>query len=110
MPLLYAALPLMVIVLAHPLPVRAQVATTLEQAEMAGLTPEKRAEVEARMKQGGQKVHEILKTILLNSIQVKHPASSIVALDFDEGVAVVQTPDDKMETVKFDTKTLQIKS
>jgi hypothetical protein len=87
----------------------AQVATTLEQAELAGLSPEKRAEVQSRMQQGGQTVSEILTTELLNSIKAKHPASRIVALDFARGVAVVQLADGKMDAVTFDTRTLAIK-
>ena len=88
----------------------AQVATSLEQAELAGLSPEKRAEVQERMGKGGQTVYEILQTILLNSIKLKHPASKIVALDFNRGIAVVQLPDGKMSEVNFDTTTLTIKS
>jgi hypothetical protein len=90
-------------------PSLAQMATTLEQAEMAGLSPQKRAEVEARMKQGGQTVYEILQTILLNSIKLKHPASRIVALDFNRGIAIVETAGGKIETVDFDTATLSVK-
>jgi hypothetical protein len=88
----------------------AQVASTLEQAELAGLNPQTRAEVEARMKQGGQTVSEILTTILLNSIKLKHLGSQIVALDFNRGIAVVRTARSQMRTVNFDTTTLQIKS
>jgi hypothetical protein len=87
----------------------AQVATTLEQAELAGLNAEKRAEVEARMKQGGQTVSGILETILLNSLKLKYPASRIVALDFGRGLAVLETTDNKLEKVSFDTTTLAIK-
>ena len=87
----------------------AQVATTLEQAELAGLNPQTRAEVEARMKQGGQTVSEILTTILLNSIKLKHLGSQIVALDFNRGIAIVRTAAGNMRTVNFDTTTLQIK-
>lgn len=87
----------------------AQVATTLEQAELAGLTPEKKAEVQARLGQGGQTVSEILQTMLLNSIKLRHPASKIVALDFNRGIAVVQLADGKISPVQFDTTTLVIK-
>jgi hypothetical protein len=87
----------------------AQVSTTLEQAELAGLSPEKRAEVQSRAVNGNT-VSEVLTTILLNSIKVKHPASKIVALDFGRGVAVVQLADGKIEPVNFDTTTLAIKS
>ncbi|HVZ08599.1 hypothetical protein [Rhodopila sp.] len=87
----------------------AQTATTLEQAEMAGLSPEKRAEVQTRLSKGGQTVYEILQTMLLNNIKLKHPGSRIVALDFNRGIAVVSTTAGKMETVNFDTTTLMIK-
>ena len=87
----------------------AQVATTLEQAELTGLSPEKRAEVQARLGQGGQTVSEILQTILLNSIKLKHPASRIDALDFGRGIAVVNLTDGKTAFVPFDTTTLAIK-
>jgi hypothetical protein len=86
----------------------AQVATTLEQAELAGLTPEKRAEVHARAVNGNT-VSEALQTMLLNSIKLKHPASKIVALDFGRGAAVVQLTDGKMTVVPFDTTTLAVK-
>ena len=86
----------------------AQVATTLEQAELAGLSAEKRAEVQARAVNGNT-VYEVLTTMLLNGIKVKHPASRIVALDFNRGIAVVQLADGKMDSVNFDTTTLAIK-
>jgi hypothetical protein len=88
----------------------AQVATTLEQAELAGLNPQTHAEVEARMKQGGQTVSEVLTTILLNSIKLKHLGSQILALDFNRGIAVVRTSSGRTRLVNFDTTTLQIKS
>jgi hypothetical protein len=84
--------------------------SALGKAELAELSPQMRAEVEARMKQPGQTVPEILQTILLNSIKLKYPASQIVALDFGRGVAVVQLTSNQMQTVQFDTRTLAIKS
>jgi hypothetical protein len=87
----------------------AQVATTLEQAELAGLSPEKRAEVQSRAVNGNT-VSEVLQTMLLNSIKLKHPASRIVALDFGRGIAVVETQQGGMAIVKFNTTTLAIES
>ena len=84
--------------------------TALGHAELAELSPDKRAEVEARMKQPGQTVPEILQTILLNSIKLKYPANRIVALDFGRGVAVAELPSGEMRTIQFDTRTLAIKS
>lgn len=86
----------------------AQVATTLEQAELAGLLPEKRAEVQARAVNGNT-ISEVLQTILLNSIKVKHPGSRIVALDFGRGIAVVELAKGGMKSVPFDTTTLALK-
>ena len=86
----------------------AQVATTLEQAELAGLSAEKRTEVQSRAVNGNT-VYEVLTTMLLNGIKAKHPASKIVALDFNRGIAVVQLADGKMDAVNFNTQTLAIK-
>jgi hypothetical protein len=85
------------------------VATTLEQAELAGLTPEKRTEVQQRATQPGQTVTEVLQTMLLNGIKNKHKASRIVALDFGRGIAVVELQGGGMTAVNFDTTTLAIK-
>jgi hypothetical protein len=84
--------------------------TAIGNAELAELSPDKRAEVEARMKQPGQTVPEILQTILLNSIKLKYPANRIVALDFGRGIAIVELPSGGMRTVQFDTRTLAIKT
>ena len=100
--------------MAGPQPAFAQASATFQTAlgtaELAELSPDKRAEVEARMKQPGQTVPEILQTILLNSIKLKYPANRIVALDFGRGVAVVELPSREMRTIQFDTRTLAIKS
>lgn len=87
----------------------AQVATSIEQAELAGLTPEKRTEVQTRAGQPGQTVSEVLQTMLLNGIKNKHKASRIVALDFGRGIAVVELQGGGMTAVNFDTTTLAIK-
>ena len=96
-----------IVVMGAPI-AHAQVATTLEQAELAGLTPDKRAEVQARAINGNT-VSEVLQTMLLNSIKLKHPASKIVAMDFGRGAAVVQMTDGQMSVVSFDTTTLAVK-
>jgi hypothetical protein len=86
----------------------AQKASTIEQAELAGLSPAKRAEVEKRATEPGQTVSEVLTTMLLNGIKNKHKASRIVALDFGRGIAVVELTDGGMTAVKFNTTTLEI--
>ena len=86
----------------------AQSPTPLEQAELAGLSPELRAQVQARAG-GGNSVTEVLQVMLLNNIKIKHPASQIVAMDWTKGVAVVQLPRGGMRADHFDPTTLQIK-
>jgi hypothetical protein len=66
-------------------------ATQLEQAELAGLSPEMRAQVQARAV-GGNSVTEVLQVMLLNNIKIKHEASLIAAIDWTRSVAVVQLP------------------
>ena len=102
------ALTLCLSIMAGTTVVYAQVATTLEQAELAGLNPEKRAEVQSRAVNGNT-VPEVLQTMLLNSIKLKHPASRIVALDFNRGTAVVELTSGAMTLVPFDTTTLSLK-
>jgi hypothetical protein len=87
----------------------AQIATSIEQAELASLSPDKRTEVQERAKQPGQTVSEVLQTMLLNGIKNKHKASRIVALDFGRGIAVVELQGGGMTAVNFDTTTLAIK-
>lgn len=85
----------------------AQAATQLEQAELAGLSPQLRAQVLARAVNGNS-VTEVLQVMLLNNIKIKHEASLIVALDWAKGGAVVQLPSGGMARVRFDPTTLQI--
>ncbi|MBN9538923.1 MAG: hypothetical protein BGN99_23070 [Alphaproteobacteria bacterium 65-37] len=87
----------------------AQMATTLEQAELAGLTAAKRTEVMERAKQPGQTVYEVLQTMLLNNIKSKLPASRIVALDFNRGISIVEMQNGGLAAVNFDTTTLALK-
>jgi hypothetical protein len=87
----------------------AQTVTPLEQAEFAGLSPEMRAQVQARAVNGNS-VTEVLQVMLLNNIKIKHKASLIVAMDWARGVAVVRLPSGGMSAVRFDPTTLQIKS
>jgi len=88
--------------------VYAQSPTALEQAELAGLSPELRAQVQARAV-GGNSVTEVLQVMLLNNIKLKHEASQIAALDWGKGVAIVILPGGGMAAVQFDPVTLQIK-
>jgi hypothetical protein len=89
--------------------VYAQAPTAVEQAELSGLSPEMRAQVQSRAV-GGNSVTEVLQVMLLNNIKAKHPASQIVAMDWAKGVAVVEQSGGGMAVVQFDPSTLQIKS
>jgi hypothetical protein len=81
--------------------------TALDQAVLAELNPDKRAEVQSRAT-GSNTVREVLETTLLNNIKLRYPANRILALDFGRGTAVVETPDNQMRLVNFDKKTLAI--
>ena len=85
----------------------AQSSTPLEQAELSGLSPDLRAQVQARAT-GGNSVTEVLQVMLLNNIKAKPPASQIVAMGWARGVAVVDVPASGMAVVHFDPATLQI--
>lgn len=86
----------------------AQSSTPLEQAELAGLSPDLRAQVQSRAT-GGNSVTEVLQVMLLNNIKAKEPANQIVAMDWGKGVAVVERAAGGMKAVQFDPRTLQIK-
>jgi hypothetical protein len=82
--------------------------TPIEQAELAGLSPELRAQVQARAT-AGNSVTEVLQVMLLNNIKAKQPANQIVAMDWGKGVAVVEAAaGGSMSVVHFDPKTLQM--
>ena len=81
--------------------------TALEQAQLAGLNPDLRTQVQARAT-AGNSVTEVLQVMLLNNIKAKQPANQIVAMDWGKGVAVVEAAAGSMSVVHFDPKTLQL--
>jgi hypothetical protein len=87
--------------------VYAESPTAFEQAELAGLSPDLRAQVLQRAT-GGNSVTEVLQVMLLNNIKAKQPATQIVAMDWGKGVAVVDMPNSGMSVVRFDPTTLQM--
>jgi hypothetical protein len=84
-------------------------ATAFEKAELAQLTPQLRAQVEARMT-NGQTVRGILETMLLNNISALFAVSAVKAVDFEKGVAIVEAKDGSLKVVPFDVTTLVIKA
>jgi hypothetical protein len=83
--------------------------TPLEQAEINMLTPALQAEVKSRMAAGGQKVSEILDTMLLNSVSKVFASGRVVAADFNNGVVVTQGTNGQMRAFNFDPATLVTK-
>jgi hypothetical protein len=83
--------------------------TPLEQAEINMLTPALQAEVKSRMAAGGQKVSEILDTMLLNSVSKVFASGRVVAADFNNGVVVTQGVNGQMRAFNFDPATLVTK-
>src|SRR5215831_12689015 len=82
--------------------VHALAATQLEQAELAGRTPELQARGEARAVSG----NSVTEVMLLNNIKIKDQKSQIVAMDWAKGVGVVQLPNGSFEGVNFEPRTL----
>lgn len=90
------------------IPALAQTMSEHERAMLAGLSPALRGEVEQRMKQPGQKVSEIIDTILLNKISMLVAQGKIVATDYEKKVVIVELPNGQMRTFKFNPQTLDV--
>ena len=83
--------------------------TPLEQAEIAQLSPTLQAEVKARMASSGQKVSEILDTMLLNSVSKIFASGRVIATDFDKGIVVTEGTNGQLRWFNFDMATLVTK-
>lgn len=84
--------------------------TPFEQAEIGQLSPALQAEVKKRMAEGGQKVREILETMLLNKISLLFAQGRVAAVDFEKGIAVYQLPNGDLKLIPFEVATLDIKN
>lgn len=80
--------------------------TAIEQAELGMLSPALQGEVKTRMAAGGQKVSEILDTMLLNSVSKVFASGRVVAVDFGKGVVVTEGTNGQTRAFNFDTATL----
>src|SRR5215469_16654737 len=73
----------------------------LEEAELAQLAPDLRAQVEARIT-NGQTVRGVLETMLLNNISALFAAQRVEAVDFEKGIAVFAMANGSLKLVPFD--------
>jgi hypothetical protein len=92
------------VMLAAPLPALAQSTGSREfqAAELAELSPAIRAEVERRVAAApGNTARGVLEVMLLNELQVREPASRIVAVDMGRGVVVIQQQSGAMKAYSF---------
>lgn len=71
-----------------------------QQAELTELSPQLRQEVMARVT-GGNTPRGVLETMLLNGIQARFPASSLVATDMGRGVAVIREAGGTLRALSF---------
>jgi len=79
-----------------------------QQAILAELAPQKRAEVQGRAT-GGNSVHEVLAVILLNNLQLADAAGArVVAVDFGRETAVVEQRG-AYRVIQFDHRTLTVR-
>jgi hypothetical protein len=94
-------------------PVLAQTSPAFERAILGEMDPATRADVEKRAT-GGNTVGGVVGTILINNYHAagaKNPgeALTVIALDFERGVAVLGTDERTFEIIHFDPKTLRLK-
>jgi hypothetical protein len=82
--------------------------TALEKAELAQLSPAKQKEVLARAT-GGNTIHGVIETMLLNQISDDFASGKVVGLDVTEGVIVVQNKKGQLKAFGFDTVNLVLK-
>ena len=72
------------------------------------LSPELQEQVKGRLTPGNT-VRGVLETMLLNEISKLFATNRIEAVDFEDGVAIVELPDGDVDTVYFTTATLVIR-
>jgi hypothetical protein len=79
----------------------------MDQAALAELAPDKRAEILSRAT-GKNAIGEVLETALLNNIKAPYPANRIIALDYGCSVAVVEVPEGQPRPIDFNKLPLVI--
>ncbi len=79
-----------------------------DKAVLDMLSPQLQEEVKSRLG-GGNTVRGVLETMLLNAISELASTNRIQAVDFEEGVAIVERADGEIDTVYFERTTLVIK-
>lgn len=82
--------------------------TARDKAVFDILSPQLQEQVKSRLT-GGNTVRGVLETMLLNDVSKLFATNRILAVDFNEGVAIVERADGDVDTVYFDTTTLVIK-
>jgi len=82
--------------------------TARDKAVFDMLSPQLQEQVKSRLTSGNT-VRGVLETMLLNEISELFATNRILAVDFNEGVAIVDRADGDVDTVYFDTTTLVIK-
>lgn len=87
---------------------RAAEMTARDKAVFDMLSPQVQEQVKSRLT-GGNTVRGVLETMLLNEVSELFATNRILAVDFNEGVAIVERAGGDVDTVYFDTTTLVIK-
>lgn len=102
------------LVLAAPAAFGQTPSPAMQNAILAGLNAQTRAEVQRRAT-GGNSVYEVLRITLLNNMQLANvipsgqaPLSEVVAIDFVRSIAVVRQGDG-LRVLGFDPETLRYK-
>ncbi|WP_372617386.1 hypothetical protein [Falsiroseomonas sp.] len=85
----------------------AQPSREFERAELGYLNADLRAEVERRAT-GGNTPRGVLETILLNNLQLRLPATEVIAVDFLKSTVVYRAPDGALRAARFNPANLTV--
>ena len=85
----------------------AQPAREMERVELSYLNAELRTEVERRATAGNTQ-RGVMETIMLNNLQLRLPATEVIALDFLKSTVVYRAPDGALRSARFNPATLTV--
>ena len=85
----------------------AQPSREFERAEIGYLDASLRGEVEQRA-MAGNTPRGVMETILLNNLQLRLPATEVVAVDFLKSAVVYRTPGGDVRLARFDPASLTV--
>jgi hypothetical protein len=89
-------------------PAVAQPSREFERVELGYLNEATRAEVTRRAGIAGNTHRGVMETIMLNNLQLRLPATEVVAIDFLKTTVAYRSPDGQLRSVRFNPADLSI--